>query len=79
MTRIDKQDQQEFEPQRMIYAIDKVEALGYEIVSRDTTTIQFIFKEQLITFYPYSGAATGESINDCRGLAKLIIQLKNKL
>ena len=51
MTRIDKQDQQEFEPQRMIYAIDKVEALGNEIVSRDTTTIQFIFKEQLITNY----------------------------
>lgn len=82
MARLNEERQKELEPERINHAIKKIEALGYEIIARDKTSIKFIHDGKVVTFYPYSGWATGASIKDGRGLKHLLSQLKlitNKL
>lgn len=42
----------------------------------DKSIICFLWKGEKITFYPYSGWATGKGIVDGRGLKNLLKQLK---
>lgn len=75
MSRIDPELVKEITPQRMKYAIDKIKAKGYEITDQDDTKIQFQFKGNQITMYPYSGWHTGKGIVDGRGINELIKQI----
>ena len=76
MARLDVERQQQLEPCRIEYAVKRIEELGYEIIYRDNLMIKFIHKGQPVFFYPYSGWASGKTIQDGRGLSKLLNQLK---
>lgn len=77
MARLNKERQQELEPRRMEYAIKQIESLGYNVL-HSTTSLSFQFRGHKVVYYPYSGWATGKSINDGRGLQNLIKQIKIK-
>lgn len=75
--RLNIERQQQLEPERIKYAKEQIEKLGYEITYECDTRIDFIFKGSTIQFYPYSGWHTGKTIIDGRGINKLINQIKN--
>ena len=76
MPRLDEEKQRELEPQRVDYAAKKIEALGFEITNRDEKRIEFMFKGESVVLFAYSGWHSGKSINDGRGLAGLLKQIK---
>lgn len=76
MARLNIERQQRLEPSRIEYAVKRIEELGYEIIHRDELMIKFIHKGHPVLFYPYSGWATGKTIQDGRGLKKLLNQLQ---
>lgn len=78
MPRLDIERQLRLEPQRIEYAVSRIEALGYPITERDNVKIKFLFKGKSVTFYPYSGWATGSTIKDGRGLWRLLKQIETK-
>ena len=79
MARLNIERMERLEPERIAHAGRRIEQLGYTITLRDNKKIQFIHKGKTVTFFPYSGWATGKTIQDGRGLDKLIKQLKNGL
>lgn len=79
MARLDIERQRRLEPKRIATAIRSVEELGLQIKYKDSTKIMFDFKGSNVTYFPYSGWATGKTIQDGRGLANLLKQLKNTL
>lgn len=76
MARLNIERQKQLEPIRIEYAVERIKLLGYDIVYQDDTSIKFIYKGHIVTFFPYSGWATGKTIRDCRGLSKLLKQIK---
>lgn len=74
--RVDKDREQKLQPQRINTAVEKITALGYEITKRTSTSVQFQYKGNPITLFPYSGWASGKGIIDGRGLEKLLKQIK---
>ncbi len=75
MARLNIDRQKKLEPERMCYAIEKITALGYTITGKDNASFRFVHNGKTVTFYPYSGWATGASIKDGRGLKHLLSQL----
>ena len=78
MARLDIQRQTTLEPKRMAYAISEIEKKGYEVIQISKTELQFIHNTQYghkVSFFPYSGWATGSTIKDGRGLRKLLKQI----
>ena len=75
--RLDQEREKELEPERMKYAIEQIEALGYKVEDYGKS-LWFTFKGKTVMFYPYSGWATGKTIQDGRGIAKLLKQIKPK-
>jgi hypothetical protein len=73
--RLDKDREAELQPKRLDYAKEKILALGLKIIHSDATRIDFMFKGSKISFFPYSGWATGKPIEDGRGLQNLLNQL----
>lgn len=59
----------------MQVAIDALVYRGFKCQS-DEVKIVFDYKESPVTFYPYSGWASGKTIKDGRGLENLLNQLK---
>lgn len=78
MARLNTERQEHLEPRRIDYAVRRFEQLGYEITLRDNRKIQFTHKGHTVTFFPYSGWATGKTIKDGRGIENLIKQLNNE-
>lgn len=78
MARLDKDRQKELEPKRIEFAKNVILSLGYEITSQTSTSIEFIFKNEKVTLFPYSGWHTGKSIKDGRGIEKLIKQINEQ-
>lgn len=76
--RLDKERQQELEPNRIKYAIGKLRELGIEPGFCDNTHLVFYWKGSIVKFYPYSGWHTGKSIKDGRGINNLLKQLKKQ-
>ena len=76
MARLNIDRQQKLEPERVQYAKEKITALGYTVSFQSDTEIRFEYKGSLIHFFPYSGWHTGKTIQDGRGLNKLLKQLK---
>ena len=82
MARLDKERQRRLEPARMIKAIAEIKKLGYNAIQVSETRLQFItnpIQGYTVSYFPYSGWATGREIKDGRGLRKLLNQLKTKL
>ena len=77
MARLNIERQQRLEPTRIEYAVKRIEELGYEVIHRDSQMIKFIHKGHPVCFYPYSGWATGKTIQDGRELQKLLKQLQH--
>lgn len=77
MARLEIDRQKKLEPKRFQYAIEKIESLGFEVTNQTNTSFQFIYKNENVTFFPYSGWASGKSIKDGRGIENLLKQIKN--
>lgn len=76
MTRLNIERQTKLEPIRMKKAIEEIEKKGYEVHQVNKTQLVFIHKDDcIITYYPYSGWATGCTIRDGRGLNNLLKQI----
>ena len=74
--RLDTDRQKELEPKRMQYARNQITALGYEITEENATALKFEFKGSTVTLFPYSGWHTGKTIQDGRGIGKLLKQIQ---
>ena len=74
--RLNKEREKKLQPRRMKYAKNMIENLGLEITFENENELQFMFKGSRINFFPYSGWATGKTIQDGRGLERLLNQLK---
>jgi len=76
MARLNEERQKDLEPKRIEHAIKKIETLGLSVYFSDSTKISFNYKDNPITFFPYSGWHTGKGIKDGRGIKKLLNQLR---
>ena len=77
MARLNTERQKELEPKRLDIKKNAIIEAGYDIISKDNTKITFMFKGSLITYFAYSGWASGKTIQDGRGLKHLINQIKH--
>lgn len=75
MKRLDPKRQNELEPKRIEFAKQEIEKLGYEVTVQGKQ-LTFMHNSQMITFFPYSGWASGKGIEAGRGLQNLLKQLK---
>lgn len=78
MPRLDKERQAELEPKIMEQAVEKLAELGINAVRIDDHELEFEYKGKTVSYFPYSGWATGQSIKDGRGLDNLLNQLKGQ-
>lgn len=75
--RLNIERQNKLEPQRVKHAIDCITQLGYNVTGTVTDkVINFEYKGHTVKFFPYSGWHTGKSINDGRGLKRLLDQIR---
>lgn len=77
MSRLDTDRQKELEPKRLEFAKNVIEKLGYSITHIDGTKLKFEYNGSEVTFFAYSGWASGKTIKDCRGISNLVNQIKN--
>ena len=73
--RLNQDRQIKLEPNRMEYAISNISRLGFSIYGKTERSFQFNYKGATITFFPYTGWATGKTIQDGRGIHNLIKQI----
>ncbi len=75
--RLDQEREKKLSPTRMDTAINAIVGdRGYRLEDRDSNiSISFMHKGSLVTYWPYSGWASGKSIKDGRGLNNLLKQL----
>ena len=71
-----KERRQHKESGRISYAKSKLEEMGIVYIYNESIkALEFIYKGCIIRFYPYTGWATGRTIQDCRGLGNLLKQI----
>ena len=75
--RLDKDREAKLQPERIKWASEKLGELGFSHII-DEYKIEFVFKGQIVTFFPYSGWHTGKSIKDGRGWEHLVKQLNDE-
>jgi len=73
MPRLNQERQNELEPQRAEYALKALKKYSPIYFEK---CITFLYKDNLISFWPYSGWHSGKGIVAGRGLNKLLNQLK---
>lgn len=73
--RLNIERQKKLEPTRMEFAKEQLAKLGYDITFECDTRIEFIYREETVILFPYSGWHTGKSIKDGRGISKLLKQI----
>lgn len=73
--RLNQSREEKLQPKRMEVAKSAICKLNLEIICEDDTKIIFNYSGYPITYYPYSGWATGKTIKDGRGLENLLKQL----
>ena len=76
--RLDQQRQALLEPKRMRLCKEKLESLGFDVVERGSTQLQFIYNGGVVNFWPYSGWHSGRGIQDGRGFEKLLKQVSHE-
>lgn len=64
MARLDIERQNELEPQRMKFAMDKIQKLGYDITHETASWFTFTYKNWPVKFFGYSGWYTGKTVKD---------------
>lgn len=74
--RLDQDRERRLQPQRLQRAKAAIEARGYNVTIVNPTHLQFKHRGKTVNYWPYSGWATGQTIQDGRGLDRLIKQLK---
>lgn len=74
--RLDQDREKELQPKRIKYAKDQLAKLGIDVIAETDNVVIFMWKNERIQFFPYSGWHTGKSITDGRGINKLLKQLK---
>jgi hypothetical protein len=67
------------EPSRLEYAKQELEKLGYITTQPYNDRLEFRYKNNKITVYPYKGWFSGKGIKDGRGIDYLIKQLKESV
>lgn len=76
MRDVARQERESKTPQRKDYAIKELLMVG--IVPQDNgDNLTFTYKGSKITFWPYTGWASGKTIKDGRGILTLVKQLKD--
>ena len=75
MARLDIERQNKLEPERLEHSKKVIENLGFKISYECDTRIEFIYENEIIRFFPYSGWHSGKNIRDGRGLKNLIKQI----
>lgn len=75
MARLDIDRQKKLEPLRIDFAKAEIEKKGYIVTQVSTTELQFEYQGATIKVFPYSGWCTGKTIEDCRGIRKLLKQI----
>lgn len=77
MARLDKEREEKLTPTRLTYALMKIGLCkGVSNIVSSSKLIEFMYKGELVKFYPYSGWASGKSIVDGSGIYNLLKQLK---
>ena len=76
MPRLDKEKQKKLEPKRMQFALDSLRKMNIEAVQINESKIEIKHDGSTISFWPYSGWHSGKTIEDGRGIEKLLKQLK---
>lgn len=61
---------------RFDYAVNELNKLGYNLIIKSDSEINFNYNGNLIKFFPYTGWHTGKGIKDGRGINNLLNQLK---
>lgn len=74
----DQGRREQLQPDREVYAIDKLTKAGIEISHVDKVKVQFMFKGHIVTHFFYTGWHTGKTIKDGRGIHELIKQVTLK-
>lgn len=72
-----RERQNELEAGRIIYALNQLNKIGYNVEQPDPRTLCFMHKGSPVTLYPYTGWFTGKTVTDGRGIHNLIRQLKH--
>lgn len=71
---IERQDK--LEPLRIQTAIMQLSKRGYTVSHIEgAASVSFVHRGKKVTYWPYSGWASGATIQDGRGLKKLLAQL----
>lgn len=72
-----RERQNELEAGRIIYALNQLNKIGYNVEQPDPRTLRFMHKGSPVILYPYTGWFTGKTVTDGRGIHNLIRQLKH--
>ncbi len=75
MARLNIERQNKLEPERMTKAKAEIEKKGYQVHETSEKELRFYFNHHVVSFWPYSGWATGKTINTGRGLQNLLKQI----
>ena len=72
------EEKNRIEPSRFKYATEQLEAIGCRVTPKNDGSRSILVEKNglKITFFPYSGWASGRGITDGRGIHNLINQLK---
>jgi len=73
--RLNQEREKRLQPVRYDLAVKELTGRGFLVEILSEKHLRFLFKNQWVTYYPYSGWATGKSIKDGRGLNFLLNQL----
>ena len=77
--RLDQEREAKLQPIRVAKAKKTLEELGFEVTQHGETTLRFVFRGGTVNFFPYSGWHSGNTIQDGRGLEKLLEQLTEEV
>lgn len=61
--------------ERTEYAIQKISEKGYQVFAVDEHKVEFTFEGEKVWHYPFTGWHTGKTIQDGRGIGKLLKQI----
>ena len=75
MARLNTERQKKLEPKRIQNAMDEIRGLGLD-VELIGNRLEFEFKGYTVSYWPYTGWASGKTIKDGRGFNNLYNQIK---
>lgn len=74
--RLNQEKEEKLTPVRFKKAIEELKTRGFNITEDYCfKCVRFKFKGKIVSYYPYTGWATGKTIKDGRGLRNLLKQL----